>query len=106
MRQPGQLQGTWVGSRTSKGAIDTGNVYAQRSDLVNAQGARMPLRRLPVAWREPTRDGDAALHLLSHVPRRHASAQTRAASAGKRWTIATMVQALTDPLTCEVQAWG
>jgi len=48
IRQHGQLQGTLVGSRTYKGAIDTGKVYEQRIDLANAQGATMTLRRLPV----------------------------------------------------------
>src|SRR5207244_8220131 len=86
IRQHGQLQGTLVGSRTYQGAIDTGKVYEQRIDLVNAQGDTMPLRRIPVALHEPTRDGDAAIHLLSNVPRRPASAQTLAASYGKRWT--------------------
>ena len=55
---------------------------------------------------EPTRDGDTEIHLLSNVPRRHASAQTLAASYRKRWTIETMFQELTETLTCEVRALG
>src|SRR5215813_11836545 len=106
MRQHGQLQGTLVGSRTYKGAIDTGEVYEQRIDLTNAQGATMTLRRLTVALHEPTRDGDTAIHLLSNVPRRHASAQMLAASDRKRWTIETMFQELTETLTCQVHALG
>ena len=106
IRQHGQLQGTLVGSRTYRGAIDTGKVYEQRIDLANAQGATMTLRRLTVALHEPTRDGDAEIHLLSNVPRRHASAQTLAASDRKRWTIETMFQELTETLTCEVRALG
>jgi hypothetical protein len=66
----------------------------------------MTLRRLTVAVHKPTRDGDTAIHLLRNVPRRPASAQTLAASDGKRWTLATMLQALTDTLTCAVQALG
>src|SRR4030095_7987955 len=46
MRQHGQLQGTLVGSRTSRGPLDTGKVYEQRIDLTNAQGATMTPRRL------------------------------------------------------------
>jgi hypothetical protein len=106
LRQPGPLQGPLVGSRTYKGAIDTGKGYAQRIDLVNAQGDTMPLRRMTVALPEPTRDGDAAIHLGSNVPRRHASAQTRAASYRKRWTLETMFQALTETWTCEGHALG
>jgi len=106
MRQHGHLQGTLVGSRTYRGPIDTGTVYEQRIDLTNAQGATMTLRRLTVALQEPTRDGDTEIHLLSNVPRRHASAQTLAASYRKRWTIETMFQELTETLTCEVHALG
>ena len=106
IRQHGQLQGTLVGSRIYKGTIDTGKVYEQRIDLVNAQGDTLILRRITVALHEPTRDGDTAIHLLSNVPRRHASAQTLAASYGKRWTIETMFQELTETLTCEVHTLG
>ena len=53
MRQHGQLQGTLVGSRTYKGTIDTGKVYEQRIDLVNAQGDTMTLRRSPLPCMSP-----------------------------------------------------
>ena len=80
------------GARKYKGAINTGKVYEQKIGLVNSQGDTLTLRRITVALHEPTRDGDTAIHLLSNVPRRHASAQTLAASYGKRWTIETMFQ--------------
>jgi hypothetical protein len=106
MRQHGQLQGTLVGSRTYRGPIDTGKVYEQRIDLTNAQGATMTLRRLTGALHEPPRDGDTAVHLLSTVPRRPASAQPLAASYRKRWTLETMCQESTETVPCAVQAWG
>ena len=106
IRQHGQLKGTLVGTRTSQGTIDTGKVYEQRIELMNAQGDPVTLRRLPVAFHEPTRDGDVDIHGLSNVPRRKASAQKLADSYGKRWTIATMFQALTETLTCEVNTLG
>jgi hypothetical protein len=62
------------------------------------------LRRITVALHEPTRDGDTAIHVLSNVPMRKASAQKLAESYGKRWTIETMFQELTETLTCEVNA--
>src|SRR5262245_37022413 len=76
-----------LGGLTYRGAIATGKVYEQRIELVNAQGDTLPLRRISVALHEPTREGDTEIHLLSNVPGRHASAQTLAASYGKRWTI-------------------
>jgi hypothetical protein len=106
IRQHGQLKGTVIGARQLKGAIDTGKVYEQKIGLVNAQGATLTLRRLTVALPEPTRDGDTAIHVLSNVPRQTASAQKLAESYGKRWTIATMLQELTETLTCEVNTLG
>jgi len=106
MRQHGQLKGTLVGTRTYQGAIDTGKVYEQRIELMNAQGDPVTLRRIPVALHEPTRDGDVEIHVLSNVPRRKASAQKLADSYGKRWTIETMFQELTETLTCEVNTLG
>ena len=106
MRPPGPLQGPLVGSRTYTGASDTGTGYAQRSALMHAPGAPLPLRRIPVAWHKPPRDGDAAIPLLRHVPRRHARAQTLATSYGKRWTRETMGQGWTATVTCEGHAWG
>src|SRR6266446_5183703 len=104
--QHGQLKGTLVGERKLQGAIATGKVYEQQRGLVNAQGDTLPLRRMTVALHEPTRDGEREIHVLSNVPRRKASAPKLAESYGKRWTIATMFQELTETLTCEVHALG
>ena len=106
VRQHGQLKGTLIGARQSKGAIDTGKVYEQKIGLVNAQGDTVLLRRITVVLHEPTRDGDTEIHVLSNVPMRKASAQKLAESYGKRWTIETMFQELTETLTCEVNALG
>jgi hypothetical protein len=106
VRQHGPLQGTLIGVRQSKGAIDTGKVYEQKIGLVTAQGDTVLLRRLTVAVHQPTRDGDTAIHVLSNVPMRKASAQQLAESDGKRWTIATMFQEWTATLTWEVNALG
>jgi hypothetical protein len=106
VRQHGQLKGSLVGVRQSKGAIDTGKVYEQKIGLVNAQGDTLLLRRITVALHEPTRDGDTEIHVLSNVPMRKVRAQKLAESYGKRWTIETMFQELTETLTCEVNALG
>ena len=61
---------------------------------------------MPVAWHEPTRDGEKAIPVVGNVPRRKARAPKLAERAGKRWTMATMGQAVTATLTCAVQALG
>lgn len=106
VRQHGQRKGTLVGARQYKGSIDTGTGYEQQIELVTAPGDPWLLRRITVAWHEPTRDGDTAIPVLSNVPLRKASSQTLAVSDGKRWTLETMFQELTETLTCEVNALG
>ena len=106
IRQHGQLKGPLVGSRTDKGALATGKVDEQKRRLVNAQGDPVTLRRMTVALHEPTRDGDTEVHVLSNVPGRKASAQKLAEAYGTRWTIETMLHALTETLTCDVHALG
>jgi hypothetical protein len=61
---------------------------------------------MPVAWHEPTRDGEKAIPVVGNVPRRKARAPKLAERAGKRGTMATMGQAVTATLTCAVQALG
>ena len=104
IRQHSQLKGTLVGARTFQGSIDTGAVYEQKLCIVNGQGNTLTLRRITIELHEPTRDGDTEVHVLSNVPGRQTSAQKLAESYGKRWTIETMFQELTDTLTCEVKA--
>ena len=64
----------------------------------------MPVRRLTLALKEPTRDGDTVLHLLTNVPAQEARAGTLGGVYGKRWTIETAFCELTTPLSCEMRA--
>ena len=91
-------QGSLGGVRQSQGAIDPGKVYDH--------GDPLRLRRIPGALQEPTRDGDTASPVLSHVPLRKASAQQLAERDGKRWTLDTMLQEVTETLPCAVNALG
>ena len=55
---------------------------------------------------EPTRDGDAALHILSNVPAPRASAAQVARLYGKRWSIETAFFEITTTLACEINTLG
>jgi hypothetical protein len=61
----------------------------EHSMLVRApdSGETMRVRRLTITLKEPTRDGDPALHLLSNVPLQRAAAAQLARLYGKRWRI-------------------
>jgi len=56
--------------------------------------------------KEPTRDGDTEIHLLSHVPVAEARAGKLAVVYGNRWSIETAFFAITTTLSCEMQTLG
>lgn len=106
IRQHGQLKGTLVGRRRTKGKTGTGKVYEQEIRITDSQGKTLTLRRITVKLKEPTRDGDTEIHLLTNLPAQDASARKVAELYAKRWTIETMFQELTETLTCEVNTLG
>jgi len=55
-------------------------------------GETMRVRRITIELKEPTRDGDTALHILSNVPIQRASAAQLARLYGKRWSIGVSSQ--------------
>ena len=106
IRQHGQLKGELIGHRKSKGKTSTGKVYEQLLRITDSCGRTHTVRRITVELNEPTRDGDAELHLLTNLPASAASAWKVAELYAKRWTIETMFQELTETLTCEIHTLG
>jgi hypothetical protein len=66
VRQHGQLQGELLGTPTRQGVTRSGTVYEQAMLVTDpVSGEVLPVRRMTLALKEPTRDGDTELHLLS-----------------------------------------
>ena len=105
-RQHGQLKGELIGSLKAKGKISTGKVYEQKMRIVDGDGTVHTLRRIKVELKEPTRDGDTELYILTNLSVQDAGAKTVAQLYARRWTIETMFQELTETLTCEVRTLG
>jgi hypothetical protein len=95
-----------VGEPCCLGRIETGVVHARAGWLTDASGQRLPVRRLTVVLDEPTRDGDAEIHLVTNVPAADASACLLALLYRKRWSLETAFQELTVHLACEVNTLG
>jgi IS4 transposase len=106
IRQHGRLQGELLGKQRKCGRIDTGMVYEQALGIRDSEGRALVVRRITVALDTPTRDGDQELHLLSNVPREHASAERLAQLYRDRWDIENAFYVLTMTLTCEVKSIG
>jgi hypothetical protein len=107
VRQHGQLQGELLGRPTRKGASRSGLVYEQPRLVCDPDsGEPLRVRRLTVQLKEPTRDGDTELHILSNVPIPRASATQLARLYGKRWSIETAFFEITTTLSCEINTLG
>ena len=107
IRQHGQLQGELLETRTRQGVTRSGTVYEQAmlvTDPVSGEG--LPIRRITLALKEPTRDGDTELHLLTNLPAQEVRARTLVEVYAKRWTIETAFFELTTTLSCEVRTLG
>jgi IS4 transposase len=86
------------------GRVETGTVYEQEVEIVNAEGKSLRLRRIFIRLDEPTRDGETELALLSNVW--GVSALTLARLYLKRWTIESVFNLLTMTLQCEHKGLG
>jgi hypothetical protein len=100
IRQHGQVQGKLKGPRRCLGDGSTGKVYEQQVELT-FEGITKKFRRITVELREPTRDGDYVLHLLSNLPE-EVSGLKIAELYRKRWGIETLFYEVTQTLSCEI----
>ena len=107
LRQHGQLQGELLGAPIRQGVTRSGTVFEQAMLVYDPDsGEALPLRRLTLMLKEPTRDGDTVLHLLTNVPAQEARARHLVGVYGKRWTIETAFLELTTTLSCEIRTLG
>jgi hypothetical protein len=107
VRQPGPLQGLWLGAPRRPGVTRSGTVSAPAMRGPDpARGDAMHRRRIPLRLKEPTRDGAPALPLLSNGPAAEARAGQLAVLDGKRWRIETAFFASTTTRSCAMQTLG
>jgi hypothetical protein len=96
-----------VGERTCRGRIETGKVFEQAIRLHDPEtGETLLARRITVELKEPTRDGETEIHLLTNLPQSDAGAKQVAQLYAKRWTIERAFQDLTVALVCEINTLG
>jgi hypothetical protein len=104
-RQHGRLPWRAVGKRRYIGKCATGRVYEQAAILVE-HGRQWQVRRITIALKKPTRDGDTEIHLLTNLATSQVKAVRVALLYLKRWTLETAFQELTVHLRCELNTLG
>jgi IS4 transposase len=94
-----------VGKRKRVAATDTGIVYEETMRIYDEDGNNKKIRRITVELYEPTRDGDAEIHILTNLPKK-VTAVRIAELYRKRWRIETAFQELAQNLHGEVVTLG
>lgn len=106
IRQHALLPCRLAGQRRKAGRSETGVVFEQALQLLDADGTpTTTLRRVTVELAQPTRDGDHEVHFVTNLPPSVAALQT-AELYRKRWTIETAFQEIAENLSGEIETLG
>lgn len=95
-----------VSSLLPAGRTETGELAEQRIRVIDADGKEHIFRRIRVKLKEPTRDGDTIIYILTNLPRSVAKAKKIAELYRKRWTIETAFQEVEAHLHSEINTLG
>lgn len=95
-----------LGSPRKIGRCATGVIYEQKVRLWDAKGHGKDVRRVTIKLKEPTRDGDTEIHLLTNLPPRDANARAVANLYLRRWTVENAFQELGQALHSEINTLG
>lgn len=88
------------------GPSATGKVFEQDVEITAPTGEKLRVRRVMVALKTPTRDGDYHLMLLTNLPENTVDALTVAELYRARWGIETAFQKLESHLNSEINTLG
>lgn len=105
IRQHGNLPFELKGRRRLMDETETGRVYQQTMSVTDSEGKTREFRRIEIRLKEPTRDGDEVVFLVSSLPGR-ISAAAIADSYRKRWKIETAFQEMAENLVGEIETLG
>ncbi len=95
-----------AGPEVFAGETETGTVFEQPITVTDEAGRPHAFRRIRLALKTATRDGDLELAIISNLPKTAASAPEIADSYRTRWTIETAFQHLAEHLHSELNTLG
>lgn len=95
-----------VPKRRKVGLCPTGMIYEQKARLTDGEGNSLLVRRVTVALKKPTRNGETEIHLLTNLPAKDANARTVADLYLRRWTVENAFQELDQALHSEIKTLG
>ena len=97
-----------VSSQRYVGQTETGKLYEQWVQVVDAEGRARKVRRIRLSLNKATRDGETEIFILTNLPKTVANAQLIAEIYRKRWSIEieTLFQELEGHLHSEINTLG
>ena len=104
IRQHGRFQGVLIGARTQIATTSRGTIHEQELLTSDKPGAQQ-MRRITIALKKPTKNGEMEVHLLSNLPA-EIGAEQIAELYLVRWDEEVGFYHLTTTLTCEVPSIG
>jgi hypothetical protein len=106
IRQHGSLKGIPQGSRRRAGKTAKGEPVWEQSLKIVLRGRELTIRRISIELKQPTRDGDKEIHILTNLTSSEASASKIGELYSKRWTIEVVFLEMQTALCCEVNTLG
>jgi len=88
------------------GLYETGTVWEQPVRIFQGKDHSAVIRRITVQLKQPTRDGDRQIHLLTNLPKKAATAVRIAELYRQRWTIETAFADVAKCLEGELETLG
>jgi len=95
-----------LGRRRKIGPCPSGILYEQAMRLSHSDGRSTIVRRVTVALKKPTRDGETEIHVLTNLPARQADARKVADLYLRRWTVENAFQELGQAFHSEIKTLG
>lgn len=106
IRQHGTLVGKPQGQPKLVGKTIHGEKVYEQLVVLTHEGGERTVRRITIKLRQPTRDGDTELHIMTNLTVTEASAVKVGELYQKRWIIEGVFHELTMALQCEVNTLG
>jgi len=88
------------------GKSERGAIYEQSVFVSDSEGKTKRFRRISIVLKNPTRDGDKVLYILTNLAESAADAKLIAEIYRKRWSIETAFQELEAHLHSEINSLG
>ena len=94
------------GERHKIGRCPRGMIYEQQMQITDEEGKPRTIRRVTIELKEPTRDGETEIHVLTNLPKTVANARSVANLYLHRWTVERAFHELDQAFNGKIKTLG